>query len=122
MFETIWKWYSENYPKAVILLVFGTLVFLGTRFITQWENRLIQTETTCKKIEIKLDDVSKSIEELRISVHSILVYLKSKDASIDVNSFRGKNIIAPARSAQVRMKPIKGNAPKDGKEGTEKLR
>lgn len=99
--DIAWDWCTTHQPKIAVLLLFSfALIYITYRVIKVW-NKLDNVEKigNANKLSIEsevkpdLDAIIKSVAGIEKSITALVVYLKTKDNSIDSNFFVARSPI-----------------------------
>jgi len=92
MWDDIWDFLLEKYPVIFLILSAIVITYFVTRWILHWRHRIIKTEEECGKIDTlllpRLDTLTNSNTTLTGAISNLVVYLKTKDVSMDASLFR----------------------------------
>ncbi len=101
LIDISWEWCISHQPKIAVLLLFSSaLVYITYRVIKVW-NKLDSVEkignankhSIESEVKPDLDAIIKSVTGIEKSITALVVYLKTKDNSIDSNLFVARSPI-----------------------------
>ncbi len=91
IFKVIFDFLKDHYPALLFVLaaIIGTAVIM--KWLNSWRNRVTHVERECTKIDRevipKLDSLTRSTTSISTSVKGLIVYLKSKDTTMETSLF-----------------------------------
>jgi hypothetical protein len=92
MFEQIIKLLEAYWPHGILLVIAIAATWLIAKQYFHWTGRVEKIEKDCSKIGSKIDGhVIPKLDALNTSIGSLVVYLKTKDKSMDAALFQSRS-------------------------------
>jgi hypothetical protein len=92
MFEQIIKFLEVHWPQGILLVIAIVATWLIAKQYFHWTGRVEKIENDCSKIGGEIEGhVIPKLDALNTSIGSLVVYLKTKDKSMDAALFQSRS-------------------------------